>query len=426
MSDADEILSAVESLALADSYYVDEEYDLAMDAYAATLSVARQSETIIRFRALSHKAATLMKLKRFEEACEDAQTALVSIPPGLRPGETEVCHARMAVALFEMSRFEDALQGFQQAEQLASLNERSVSKYQDYIRRCQARLEPDPKLPQPSTTPPTKEKAKEEEEEEEDVEQPVIEEVTARAQPTGKESRPSQPPTASIAKKVPSKPAQPTMPKYQYYQSDNVMTIAILEPGMKQEDVRVKFSPKKLTVVLTKQGVDFTVVCGNLYAKVEVARCKVVVKAEKVLVKLRKTEPHEWHDLLSKTLDGDQESKTSESASEDQIPLVEEGKTRAYASHRDWDAIERNIGEQEKKEKPEGDEALNQLFKQIYGRADEDTRRAMIKSYQTSGGTVLSTDWKEVQKKDYEQERKAPKGMEWKTWEGKKIQQEED
>ena len=32
-------------------------------------------------------------------------------------------------------------------------------------------------------------------------------------------------------------------------------------------------------------------------------------------------------------------------------------------------------------DKPEGDEALNGLFKQIYERSDEATKRAMIKSY---------------------------------------------
>jgi hypothetical protein len=35
----------------------------------------------------------------------------------------------------------------------------------------------------------------------------------------------------------------------------------------------------------------------------------------------------------------------------------------------------------------------------VCARAHQDSRRAMIKSYQTSGGTVLSTNWKEVAKK---------------------------
>ena len=63
--------------------------------------------------------------------------------------------------------------------------------------------------------------------------------------------------------------------------------------------------------------------------------------------------------------------------------------------------LDKEMDKDLKKDKAEGD-ALNDLFKQIYGRADEATKRAMIKSYQTSGGTVLSTNWQEVASKEYE------------------------
>ncbi len=50
------------------------------------------------------------------------------------------------------------------------------------------------------------------------------------------------------------------------------------------------------------------------------------------------------------------------------------------------------------------------FFKSLYGDADEASRRAMMKSYQESNGTVLSTNWGEVG--DKFQAPQPPAGME--------------
>ena len=46
-----------------------------------------------------------------------------------------------------------------------------------------------------------------------------------------------------------------------------------------------------------------------------------------------------------------------------------------------FNQLDKEIERELENDKPEGDQALNGLFKQIYERADPETRRAMIKSY---------------------------------------------
>ena len=56
------------------------------------------------------------------------------------------------------------------------------------------------------------------------------------------------------------------------------------------------------------------------------------------------------------------------------------------------------------------------ILKNIYSNANEETKRAMMKSFQESNGTVLSTNWNEVGKDKVEM--KPPDSMEFKKWEG--------
>lgn len=61
-----------------------------------------------------------------------------------------------------------------------------------------------------------------------------------------------------------------------------------------------------------------------------------------------------------------------------------------------------------------GDSAVNPFFQKLFADADEDTKRAMMKSYSESGGTTLSTNWDEVKKEKVTV--KPPEGQEWKKW----------
>lgn len=71
-----------------------------------------------------------------------------------------------------------------------------------------------------------------------------------------------------------------------------------------------------------------------------------------------------------------------------------------------WDQFVQESNQEEEQEGKQrdkdpnagGDVAVNELFQKLYADATDDQRRAMIKSYQLSNGTSLSTNWEEVAK----------------------------
>jgi len=356
--------------------------DNASDTAEATAS-STDSELILKFRAFSHRAQVHLNLSNAEQALQDAESALttfteISDRKLLLDGEEEACKIRKEKA-------ENTVKSLRAAT-------KSTSDESGKFKSTSA--------------------------------------------------KPIQESNFSTAAVLNTKPKPPTCPKYQYYQNENFMTISILEPNVTPDKLKVDFSLDKLNVVLEKSGIPFTVISGTLFNAVDVSKCKVKYTDEKVLIKLRKCEKFEWHNLFGKGAGKEEKiadassetpnkvtasAATPESGDDSQTSTkLKPKRVGPYASHKDWDAIEKDLKEQEEKDKPEGEEAVNDLFQSIYKGADEDTKRAMIKSYQTSGGTCLSTNWNEVSDTDYEKKRQAPKGSEWRNWEGERLPQEDN
>lgn len=419
-------------------FLINKDYDSAEIRFSRAIEILEQEKSeeasppSIIFRAFSHRSATLLSIPgRAVEALTDAKSALCILEsgdgdevnstnaiPGLIFGEVAMARGRVGMALYTLEEYVEAKDAFKHAAKLGK--DSCVIDWSKWVLKCEEMVGKVDVVPKAATR-----------------EAGNVSKTNAKTRENRSVAHSMKTSAVASSSRLSSSNNQkkPVCPKYQYYQNESVLTIAILESKVQSEDLKVDISLDKLTVLLKKDGLEFTVICGTLFDAVDVSKCRVKITDEKVLIKLRKKEKnYEWRELFGTgAREKDDESISEEKANgaadikdvPQEIPKVDTNTNRPYQSDRDWDAIERNLKKEEENEKPQGDEALNKLFRDIYGKSDEETRRAMIKSYQTSGGTVLSTNWDEVSKKDYEKVREVPNGMEWKNWEGKKLPQKD-
>ncbi|PIC26962.1 hypothetical protein B9Z55_019371 [Caenorhabditis nigoni] len=198
-----------------------------------------------------------------------------------------------------------------------------------------------------------------------------------------------------------------TKPRHDWFQSDTDVVLTILKRGVPLEDCKVTISDDNHLTVNQLEDVLFD---GELFGQVTSEDVTVKCTPAKIEIRLPKSARFSrWNSLLS---DGQGIAASAPTSSPiESIPST----TPISNVKKNWDAIEKQAVKDEEEEKLEGDAAVNKMFQQIYANATDDVRRAMMKSYSESNGTVLSTNWNEISKKKTETQ--PPACMEFKKYE---------
>eukprot|EP00474_Spongospora_subterranea_P009395 CRZ09853.1 hypothetical protein [Spongospora subterranea] len=339
----------------ANSLFVDEDYQGSLALYTQAINIGPATAQYY-----SKRSANYFKLGQYNKALQDANSGIELTP------EDPMLYQRKGMALYQLGQILTASSAFAEAKALGATVDGWISK-------CEAESEGlvanfvESAAEKPKNVP----KASEERNE---VASPV--------------------PVLTLADKV----------RESFYDNQESVTITFYAKNVKKSDVNVQFIDNqtvdvKATLpdgsILEKSITLFSTVVSNK-SNVDVTPYKISIVLQKQLPGLK------WDRL-----------RDSESTSYEEVISHYPSSSK---KKQDWGSLEKEVAKEEEKEKPEGDQALNQLFQQIYSNASDETKRAMIKSYQTSGGTVLSTNWDEVKSKNYEESVEAPAGMEVRHW----------
>jgi suppressor of G2 allele of SKP1 len=253
-----------------------------------------------------------------------------------------------------------------------------------------------------------------------DVEVPSAPAVTTTSKPAKSSEGEASNKTEAPAAPKPVVPTPANKIKHDWYQSNDSVTVNILAKGAPKDATVVEFEKDTLTVSfpITGSASEYNFSADPLYAAIDPAQSKYRVTPNKVEVTLKKAAPGvKWHNL-----EGDRQIETTADENKTTIPShvltsnpVQEA-TPAYPTSsksgaKNWDKLAKE--DLDDKDELEGDETSH-FFKQLYKGATPEQQRAMMKSYQESGGTVLSTDWSNVGNKTIVPE--PPEGMEAKKY----------
>ncbi|XP_018838600.1 protein SGT1 homolog [Juglans regia] len=346
--------------------FIDDHFELAEQLYSQAIAL-----NPTRAELFADRAQANLKLNNFTEAVADANKAIEMNPLLAR------AYLRKGSACFNLEEYQTAKAALETGASLAPED----SRFTNLLKECDQLI--------------AKETV--------DIPKHSSEKTTS----TNVSSESFQP-VDDLSNQVTQTPAKPKY-RHEFYQKPEEVVVTIFAKGIPAKNVSVDFGEQILSVSIDVPGEDVYHFQPRLFGKIIPSNCRYVVLSTKVEVRLAKAEPINWTALeFSNTNIVPQRVNASVIGS--QRPTYPSSKPK-----KDWDKIEADVKKEEKDEKLDGDAALNKFFQNIYADADEDTKRAMKKSFVESNGTVLSTNWKEVGSKKVEGS--PPDGMEMRRWE---------
>ncbi|XP_058100176.1 protein SGT1 homolog [Magnolia sinica] len=361
--------------------FVDDNFELAADLYTQALDVDPKNAILLADRAQAN-----IKLTNYTEAVADANRAL-ELDPSMSKA-----YFRKGIACMKLEEYQTAKTALEAGASLAPGDSRFTKLIQDCDERIAEETNNVPKNVthdcSPSTVPPS------------------VGSHSSDATADTVEDGPGRDKSRQLSM------ASSVKPKYrrEYYQTPAEVVLTIFAKAIPARNVAVDFGEQILSVTIDILDEDPYHFQPRLFGKIIPEKCRYDVLSTKIEIRLAKAEAINWTSLeFSKENAVPQKIHVS-SGLKNERPTYPSSKSTV-----DWDKLEAQVKKEEKEEKLEGDAALNKLFRDIYQDADEDTRRAMRKSYYESNGTVLSTNWKDVGSKKVEGS--PPEGMELKKWE---------
>lgn len=248
----------------------------------------------------------------------------------------------------------------------------------------------------------------------------------------------------------PSPVASVTKIRHEWYQNPQAVTLTLYAKGVAKDKAQIDIKADSVSISFphpANPASTFDLSLDPLFALIDPSQSKATIMSTKVELILKKAAPgQKWHNLegteplvksentTNSTSGADEAAKAAvlgyepTSAEPEQAPSYP---TSSRTGPKNWDKVANDLHAQSKskqgksnksksdsnKAEPSSDgeksdeamdvndddsdyggDAVDGFFKKLYKGADDDTRRAMMKSFLESNGTALSTNWTDVGK----------------------------